>query len=84
MLIIHERIKLPFEIQSNARRRHEPERLSTPSNLETFETEMDRLEWIGRDVRWIRREMREHELFSNLRFLIVVGIVLAAWYFRAI
>lgn len=53
------------------------------NNLHGWETEMDRLERMHKDIFRLRREMREHELFASLRCLIIVGVVCAAWYFRA-
>lgn len=56
--------------------------------LEDWETEMDRLEKIHKDIirtrREIRQEIRLHELFDTARWLILVGVVLAAWYSRAV
>lgn len=54
------------------------------NQIKDWETEMDRLERMHRDVFRLRQEMREHELYASLRCLITVGVVLAAWYFRAV
>lgn len=54
------------------------------NQIKDWETEMDRLERMHRDVFRLRQEMREHELYASLRFLIIVGVVCAAWYFRAV
>ncbi len=49
-----------------------------------WETEMDRLERMHRDIFRLRQEMRRHELYAAMRCLILVGVVCAAWYFRAV
>lgn len=54
------------------------------NQIKDWETEMDRLERIHRDIFRLRQELREHELYSCLRCLIIVGVICAAWYFRAI
>lgn len=54
------------------------------NQIKDWETEMDRLERIHRDIFRLRQEMREHELYETLRCLAIVGLVCAAWYFRAI
>lgn len=54
------------------------------NELRNWETEMDRLERMNRDIFRLRQEMREHEFFASLRFLVIVGVICAAWYFRAI
>lgn len=54
------------------------------NKLRDWETEMDRLGRIHEDIFRLRQEMRKHELFTSLRFLIIVGVVCAAWYFRAV
>lgn len=51
---------------------------------ESFETELDILLRIDRNLYRLRREMKMHELFGSLRYLIIVGAVCAAWYFRAV
>lgn len=53
------------------------------NKLHDWETEMDRLERMHKDIFRLRWEMRKHELFASLRCLIIVGVVCAAWYFRA-
>lgn len=65
-------LTMPFEIKSDPRRKL------------GWETEMERLHWIYTDVLRLRKEMRDHEFYSGLRCLIILGVVCAAWYFRAI
>lgn len=56
------------------------------NHLQDWETEMDRLERIHKEVirarKEVRQEIRMHELFDTARWLILVGVVLAAWYLR--
>lgn len=54
------------------------------NQIQDWETEMDRLERIHRDIFRLRKEMRIHELYASLRCLIIVGVVLSAWFFRAV
>lgn len=44
----------------------------------------DKLDRMHKDIFRLRQEMREHELYETLRCLAIVGLVCAAWYFRAI
>lgn len=57
------------------------------NHLQDWETEMDRLEKIHKEVIRARKDMRQeirmHELLDTARWLILVGVVLAAWYLRA-
>lgn len=54
------------------------------NELQDWETEMDKLNRMHKDVARLRQELREHELCETLRFLAIVGFVCAAWYFRAV
>lgn len=54
------------------------------NELRNWETEMDKLERMNKDIFRMRQELRDHEFYSGLRCLIIVCAVCAAWYFRAI
>lgn len=54
------------------------------NELRNWETEMDKLERMNKDIFRLRQELREHEFFASLRCLIIVCVVCAAWYFKAI
>lgn len=54
------------------------------NKLQDWETEMDRLERIHRDIYRLRGELRAHEMYEAVRFLAVVGCICAAWYFRVV
>lgn len=44
----------------------------------------DKLDRMHKDIFRLRQELRDHEFYSCLRCLITVGVICAAWYFRAI
>lgn len=54
------------------------------NELRGWETEMDKLDRMHKDIFRLRQELREHEFYSSLRGLITVGVICAAWYFRAL
>lgn len=54
------------------------------NKLQDWETEMDKLERIHKDIFRLRQELRDHEFYSSLRCLVIMGVLFAAWYFRAI
>lgn len=54
------------------------------NKLRDWETEMDKLERMNKDIFRLRQELRDHEFYSGLRCLAIIGVLFAVWYFRAI
>lgn len=54
------------------------------NELRNWETEMDKLERIHKDIFQLRQEVRKHDFLVSLRCLVIIGVLFAAWYFRAI
>lgn len=59
----------------------EPELIEIKTDPERRQDKLDRMH---KDIFRLRQEMREHEFFASLRFLVIVGVICAAWYFRAL
>lgn len=54
------------------------------NQIQDWETEMDKLEHVHKDIHRLRGELESHDFIDGLRCLIIVGVVCAAWYFRAV